>query len=94
MKQRLKLGIALFTDRHLLETGGLLDVFVSRFGDTDGRLAGLPALPFEFGADRDRPTLRNQPPKIGEHSQEVLSQAGLTSTEINALTEHEVVISV
>lgn len=84
----------LFTDEHLLETGGLLDVFVSRFGDTDGRLAGLPALPFEFGANRDRPTLRNQPPKIGEHSREVLSQAGLSSTDINQLTEQEIVISV
>ena len=84
----------LFTDEHLLETGGLLDVFVSRFGDTDGRLAGLPALPFEFGANRDRPTLRNQPPKIGEHSQEILSQAGLSSSEINQLTEQKIVISI
>ncbi len=85
--------IDLFTDEHLLETGGLLDVFVSRFGEGEGCLAGLPALPFEFGADRDRPTLRNQPPKIGQHSQEVLTEAGLSSSEIADLAEREIVIA-
>ncbi len=85
--------VDLFTDEHLLETGGLLDVFVSRFGDEEGRFAGLPALPFEFGANRDRPTLRNQPPKIGEHSEEVLSDAGLSATEIANLNDRKIVIS-
>ena len=33
----------LFTDPHLLATGGLLDVFISRFGGRDGKIAGLPA---------------------------------------------------
>src|SRR5271157_4120728 len=42
----------LFTDPHLLATGGLLDVFVSRLGGEAGTKAGLPAMPVEFGTDR------------------------------------------
>jgi len=34
----------LFTDEHLLATGGLVDVFISRFGEPGGKMAGLPAL--------------------------------------------------
>jgi crotonobetainyl-CoA:carnitine CoA-transferase CaiB-like acyl-CoA transferase len=58
----------LFTDEHLLATGGLVDVFISRFGEPSGKMAGLPALPIEFGADRRRPGLRRQPPRMGEHN--------------------------
>src|SRR5215831_18136160 len=32
----------LFTDEHLLATGGLIDVFISRFGEPGGKVAGLP----------------------------------------------------
>src|SRR5271154_6387614 len=35
----------LFTDPHLLATGGLVDVFISRMGGTEGKKVGLPALP-------------------------------------------------
>jgi crotonobetainyl-CoA:carnitine CoA-transferase CaiB-like acyl-CoA transferase len=66
----------LFTDEHLLATGGLVDVFISRFGEPGGKMAGLPALPIEFGADRRRPGLRRQPPRMGEHNAELLSEAG------------------
>ncbi len=38
----------LLTDPHLLATGGLVDVFISRFGGGDGKRAGLPALPVEL----------------------------------------------
>jgi crotonobetainyl-CoA:carnitine CoA-transferase CaiB-like acyl-CoA transferase len=72
----------LFTDPHLLATGGLVDVFISRFGGGDGKLAGLPALPVEFGLDRQRPGIRRQPPRIGEHNAEVLSEAGFSAAEI------------
>jgi crotonobetainyl-CoA:carnitine CoA-transferase CaiB-like acyl-CoA transferase len=48
----------LFTDPHLLATGGLVEVFISRFGGGDGKFAGLPALPIEFGGDRRRPGYR------------------------------------
>jgi crotonobetainyl-CoA:carnitine CoA-transferase CaiB-like acyl-CoA transferase len=81
----------LFADPHLLATGGLVEVFVSRFGGGDGKVVGLPALPMEFGSDRRRPGLRHQPPRIGEHNVEVLAEAGFTSEEIAELTEAAII---
>jgi crotonobetainyl-CoA:carnitine CoA-transferase CaiB-like acyl-CoA transferase len=75
----------LFTDPHLLATGGLVDVFISRFGAGDGKVAGLPALPLEFGTERRRTGVSRQPPRIGEHNTEVLGEAGFTDAEIAAL---------
>jgi crotonobetainyl-CoA:carnitine CoA-transferase CaiB-like acyl-CoA transferase len=80
----------LFTDPHLLATGGLVDVFISRFGG-DGKFAGLPALPVEFGTDRQRPGIQRQPPGNGEHNTEVLSEAGFTAAEIAGLAQAGVV---
>jgi crotonobetainyl-CoA:carnitine CoA-transferase CaiB-like acyl-CoA transferase len=83
----------LFTDPHLLATGGLLDVFISRIGGTEGKKVGLPALPIEFGPDRDRPGVRRQSPRMGEHSREVLSEAGYSSDEIARLEQIGTVVS-
>jgi hypothetical protein len=76
--------------RTLLATGGLVDVFISRFVG-DGKFAGLPALPVEFGTDRQRPGLQRQPSRIGEHNTEVLSEAGFTAAEIAGLAQAGVV---
>lgn len=81
----------LFTDPHLLATGGLVDVFISRFGGGDGKIAGLPALPVEFGADRQRPGITRQPPRMGEHNADVLGEAEFTPAEIAALAETGVI---
>jgi crotonobetainyl-CoA:carnitine CoA-transferase CaiB-like acyl-CoA transferase len=75
----------LFADPHLLATGGLVDVFISRFGGGDGKIAGLPALPLEFGTDRQRPGIRRQPPRMGEHNAEVLGEGGFSTAEIAGL---------
>src|SRR6516164_784146 len=45
----------------------------------------IPALPVEFGADRERPSLVRQPPQLGEHSRDVLSEAGFERSEIDRL---------
>jgi crotonobetainyl-CoA:carnitine CoA-transferase CaiB-like acyl-CoA transferase len=82
----------LFTDEHLLATGGLLDVFISRTGGQEGKKVGLPALPIEFGANRDRPGVRCQSPRIGEHSRTVLMEAGYGGSQIDALIDAGVVI--
>src|ERR1700744_1130774 len=82
----------LFTDEHLLATGGLLDVFISRTGGQDGKKVGLPALPIEFGAERNRPGVRFQAPRIGEHSRAVLAEAGYAGTQIEALVDAGVII--
>jgi crotonobetainyl-CoA:carnitine CoA-transferase CaiB-like acyl-CoA transferase len=81
----------LFTDPHLLATGGLVEVLISRFGGGDAKKAGLPALPVEFGADRQRPGIACQPPRIGEHNADILSEAGFTIAEIAALADAGVI---
>jgi crotonobetainyl-CoA:carnitine CoA-transferase CaiB-like acyl-CoA transferase len=82
----------LFADAHLLATGGLIDVFVSRVGGSEGKKVGLPALPIEFGAARERPGLRRQPPRLGEHNAEILREAGFAEAEIAALAERKVIV--
>ena len=81
----------MFVDPHLLATGGLLDVYVSRFGGGDGKVVGLPALPIEFGG-RARPGITRQPPRVGEHNGEVLKEAGFTDLEIADLTARRIII--
>ena len=83
----------LFADAHLLATGGLLDVFISRAGGTEGKKVGLPALPVEFGATRERPGLYRQPPRLGEHNAEVLEAAGFSPAEIATLAEKRVIVA-
>ena len=82
----------LFNDPHLLATGGLLDVFISRVGGNEGNKVGLPALPIEFGPSRDRPGIRRQAPRIGEHSREILAEAAFSAAEIAALVQTGAVI--
>jgi crotonobetainyl-CoA:carnitine CoA-transferase CaiB-like acyl-CoA transferase len=83
----------LFSDAHLLATGGLLDVFISRQGGADGKKVGLPALPLEFGAAHERPGVRRQPPRVGEHTAEVLAAAGFSPEEVAALSEEGVIVA-
>jgi crotonobetainyl-CoA:carnitine CoA-transferase CaiB-like acyl-CoA transferase len=82
----------MFDDPHLLATGGLLDVYVSRFGGGDGKIVGLPALPIEFG-NHERPGITRQPPKMGEHNADVLTEAGFTDQEIRRLADEGVIVT-
>ena len=70
----------LAVDPHLVASGGLLATALSALGG--GRLVGLPALPMEFGAERDRLGLKLQPPRIGEHGRTILAEAGFAKSEI------------
>ena len=83
----------LFRDPHLLAAGGLVDVLVSRFGGGDGVHAGLPVLPAEFGEERQRPQMTRQPPAIGEHSCEILAEAGFSPGEIDDLVRRERIVA-
>ena len=50
----------------------------------DGRKAKLPALPIAI--DGERPGLRHDAPRVGEHGREVLAEAGLPDGVANVVT--------
>jgi crotonobetainyl-CoA:carnitine CoA-transferase CaiB-like acyl-CoA transferase len=70
-------------DPHLNAFGGLIQTAVSSMGG--GALVGIPALPVAFGDERERPGLDRQPPRIGEHTGEILQEAGFALSEIEML---------
>ncbi|MGF1649189.1 MAG: CaiB/BaiF CoA transferase family protein [Hyphomicrobiaceae bacterium] len=83
----------LFTDPHLVEGGGLLGVVLAAAGGGLGAKVPLPALPLEFGPDRARLTLDRQPPAAGEHSREILREAGFSETDIAELIDAGTVVA-
>lgn len=72
----------LVSNEQLNAPGGLLTVALDSALDAAASQALLPALPLEFGDQRQRPVLRTQPPALGQHSIEVLSEAGFSSQRI------------
>ncbi len=82
----------LFSDAHLLANGGLLDVSILPAGGDEGPKVKLPALPIAF-ADRARPGVVRQPPRMGEHNAAVLTEGGFSSAEIASLAETRVIVA-
>ena len=74
----------LFDDPHLNAAGGLLDMELP-----DGAPIKLPALPVEVGGSR--PGLRMSPPKVGEHTEELLAELGLSEERIAVLKSDSIV---
>ncbi len=74
----------LFEDPHLNAGGRMLDVAFK-----DGVRAKIPRLPLEVGAHDFG--LRRQAPTIGQHSLEILEEAGLSKAEVHALRGRGVV---
>jgi len=78
----------LFDDEHLLQTGGLAPIII-----TDGPQAGtgseIPLLPFSM--DGQRLGVRENPPRIGQHTKEVLQHLGCSAHEITELIQSGVV---
>jgi crotonobetainyl-CoA:carnitine CoA-transferase CaiB-like acyl-CoA transferase len=75
---------ALFDDPHLNATGGLAPLALQ-----DGRLTKVPLLPLTLGAQR--PGVRLQPPELGQHTGELLREAGYSAAEIESLRSKRVV---
>ncbi len=75
----------LFDDPHLKESGQLMPVPMA-----DGRIGNLPKLP--FASDAYDFAVRLPPPGLGEHTREVLAEAGFTASEIDALIAAKVVL--
>ncbi|MDQ1304164.1 MAG: hypothetical protein QG595_2147, partial [Pseudomonadota bacterium] len=78
----------LFDDPHLAASNGLVPITIS-----DGPLAGqqtrLPALPLEMGGERFG--VHRDVPRAGQHTREVLREAGYTEAEIGALLGRKIV---
>jgi crotonobetainyl-CoA:carnitine CoA-transferase CaiB-like acyl-CoA transferase len=68
----------LFEDPHLKETGGLAPMELP-----DGRQTSVPLLPLKLGGERLG--LRLDPPKLDEHSDEILRSLGCSDDEIAAM---------
>jgi crotonobetainyl-CoA:carnitine CoA-transferase CaiB-like acyl-CoA transferase len=68
----------LLEDRHLTESGGLLDMTLP-----DGNSVRLPAMPFEM--DGEKFGARLNPPRSGEHTRKVLTELGYSDAEIEAM---------
>jgi len=75
----------LFDDPHLKAGGGLVPLTVND-GDFKGETVYLPALPIEM--DGQRFGLHQPVPKAGEHTREVLSEAGYSKTAIQVMLDN------
>ena len=68
----------LFEDPHLQATGGLAEMTLP-----DGQITHAPLMPITLGDKR--PSLRLNPPRLGEHSNTLLAEAGYTDQQIRAM---------
>jgi crotonobetainyl-CoA:carnitine CoA-transferase CaiB-like acyl-CoA transferase len=68
----------LFDDPHLNATGGLAPLTLP-----DGRETKVPLFPFTL--DGERLPVRLQPPRLGEHTHELLRAAGYSDEQLRAL---------
>ena len=68
----------LFNDPHLVATGGLAAMTLP-----DGRATQAPLMPMTL--DGERPGLRMNPPRLGEHTNALLTELGYTDVQILAM---------
>jgi crotonobetainyl-CoA:carnitine CoA-transferase CaiB-like acyl-CoA transferase len=74
----------LLDDPHLKSTGGLAPITLP-----DGRETLTAMLPFTLGGER--PGVRLNPPKLGEHSGELLRELGYSDAEIHDMQGNQIV---
>jgi crotonobetainyl-CoA:carnitine CoA-transferase CaiB-like acyl-CoA transferase len=78
----------LFDDPHLAAGGGLLPLTVTD-GDHAGEATKLPALPLEM--DGRRFGVHHDVPRAGQHSREILAEAGYSEADIEQMLEQGVI---
>jgi crotonobetainyl-CoA:carnitine CoA-transferase CaiB-like acyl-CoA transferase len=76
----------LFDDPQLNHDGRMLQTLLPT-----GKVAKLPGLPLEMNGRKTR--IRYQPPRMGEHTREVLGEAGFTAEEIDGLVKRGIAIT-
>ena len=74
----------LFSDPHLTATGGLAPMNLP-----DGRPVQTALLPLTL--DAQRPGIRLNPPKLGEHTTELLRELGYDKAQIESLSQKKIV---
>jgi crotonobetainyl-CoA:carnitine CoA-transferase CaiB-like acyl-CoA transferase len=74
----------LFDDPHLKAGGGLLPITVTD-GERAGDKAYLPALPLEMNGQRFG--IHRDVPRKGQHTREILAEAGYSDADIDAMIE-------
>jgi crotonobetainyl-CoA:carnitine CoA-transferase CaiB-like acyl-CoA transferase len=76
----------LFEDRHLNAGGRLLNITLPT-----GKNAKIPGIPLEM--DGRKPQVRQQPPRMGEHTLAVLAEVGYSTQQINELVKQGIVVA-
>jgi len=79
----------LLDDPHLLATGGLADVTLPD-GDKAGQTVKTTLFPITM--DGERLGVRLQPPKMAEHTDELLAGIGYSAAQIDALREQRAIV--
>jgi crotonobetainyl-CoA:carnitine CoA-transferase CaiB-like acyl-CoA transferase len=79
----------LLDDPHLKASGGLVPITLP-----DGERAGqtIDTVLFPLTLDGKRPGVRLSPPKLGEHTQDLLTELGYTVPEIEQLRHEHIVL--
>jgi crotonobetainyl-CoA:carnitine CoA-transferase CaiB-like acyl-CoA transferase len=79
----------LLDDPHLKASGGLVPITLP-----DGERAGqtIDTVLFPLTLDGKRPGVRLSPPKLGEHTQDLLTELGYTAKEIEQLRHEHIVL--
>lgn len=78
----------LFDDEHLNATGGLANITLPD-GQRAGQTARTTLLPITLAGER--PGVRMQPPRLGEHTRALLQGLGLDAARINRLCADHIV---
>ena len=81
----------LIDNEQLQAPGGLLNLALHTARNAVTNSTMLPNLPLEFGDNQTRPSLQRQPPGLGEHSEEVLLESGLSTSDVATLYRDGVV---
>ncbi|WOO32496.1 CaiB/BaiF CoA-transferase family protein [Diaphorobacter limosus] len=79
----------LFDDPHLTATGGLAEITLPD-GERAGQVARTTLLPLRM--DGKRPGVRSDPPRLGQHTEQLLQGLGYDAGQIQALLEAKAVV--